>query len=42
MYFNVEKCKVMSISKAHCYLKFEYYVDNHDGLRSHIVYQYDF
>ena len=27
MYFNVEKCKVMSISKEHCYMKFEYYVD---------------
>ena len=27
MYFNVEQCKVMSISKEHCYMKFEYYVD---------------
>ena len=27
MYFNVEQCKVMSTSKAHCYMKFEYYVD---------------
>ena len=27
MYFNVEKCKVISISKVHCYMKFEYYVD---------------
>ena len=27
IYFNVEKCKVMSISKAHWYMKFEYYVD---------------
>ena len=27
MYFNVEQCKVMSISKTHCYMKFEYYVD---------------
>ena len=27
MYFNVEKCKVISISKAHCYMKFKYYVD---------------
>ena len=26
MYFIVKKCKVMSISKAHCYMKFEYYV----------------
>ena len=27
MYFNVKKCIVMSISKAHCHMKFEYYVD---------------
>ena len=27
MYFNVKKCKVMSIFKAHCYMKIEYYVD---------------
>ena len=27
MYFNVQKCKVMSISKSHCYMKYEYYVD---------------
>ena len=27
MYFNVKKSKVMSISKAYCYMKFEYYVD---------------
>ena len=27
MYFNVEKCKFISISKAHCHIKFEYYVD---------------
>ena len=26
-YFNVKKCKVMSIFKAHCHMKFEYYVD---------------
>ena len=27
MYFNIEKCKVISISKPHCHIKFEYYVD---------------
>ena len=27
MYLNVEICKVMPIYKAHCYIKFEYYVD---------------
>ena len=27
MYVNVEKGKVMSISKSHCNMKFVYYVD---------------
>ena len=27
MYINLKKCKAMSFSKAHCYMKFEYYVD---------------
>ena len=35
MYFNVKKCKVMSISKAHCHMKFKYYVDGQPLTRVH-------